>query len=136
MSEDKRFKMIADYEDELGILESRSGDVLVLKHRDLNSEQFVSQLCQFLNDQNDTIEKLINDELYWEDKAIKRINELKEKIKELKNENMEYYKLINCSKCKYHNYDWGEDGDEFEVCDKGNNERLMYNQFCSDYKEM
>ena len=63
------------------------------------------------------------------------INELTEKNKSLKDENMEYYKLINCSNCKYHNYDWYDDGDEFEVCDKGNTERLIYNQFCMDYEK-
>ncbi len=63
------------------------------------------------------------------------IKELTEKNKSLKDENMEYYKLINCSNCKYHNYDWYDDGDEFEVCDKGNTERLIYNQFCMDYEK-
>lgn len=63
------------------------------------------------------------------------IKELTEKNKILKDENMEYYKLINCSNCKYHNYDWYDDGDEFEVCDKGNTERLIYNQFCMDYEK-
>ena len=76
MTENKRFTLIMDYDDEIGVKENRTGDVLVLKHRDLNSEQFVAQLVVFLNEQNDAIEKLIKDEKYWEKKAIERINEL------------------------------------------------------------
>ena len=61
------------------------------------------------------------------------LNELHEENKQLKKENMEYYHLVNCRNCKYHNYDWGTDGDEFEVCDKGHTERLMYNKFCKEW---
>lgn len=64
-------------------------------------------------------------------------NVLLEKEKEqLKKENMEYYQLVNCRNCKYHNYDWFDDGDEFEVCEKEHNERLMYNQFCKEWEEL
>ena len=86
MSEE-RFEVITNVPDELGIRENRSGDVIVLKHRDLNSEQFVGQIVMFLNDQNDAIVKLINDEKYWEQKAIDRIKELEKENKELKEEN-------------------------------------------------
>lgn len=86
MSEE-RFEVITNVPDELGIRENRSGDVIVLKHRDLNSEQFVGQIVMFLNDQNDAIGKLINDEKYWEQKAIERITELEKENKELKEEN-------------------------------------------------
>lgn len=86
MSEE-RFEVITNVPDELGIRENRSGDVIVLKHRDLNSEQFVGQIVMFLNDQNDAIVKLINDEKYWEQKAIERITELEKENKELKEEN-------------------------------------------------
>lgn len=90
MSIDKsegRFEIITYVPDELGIRENRTGDVIVLKHRDLNSEQFVGQIVMFLNDQNDAIGKLINDEKYWEQKAIERITELEKENKELKEEN-------------------------------------------------
>ena len=86
MSEN-RFEVITNVPDELGIRENRSGDVIVLKHRDLNSEQFVGQIVMFLNDQNDAIVKLINDEKYWEQKAIERITELEKENRELKEEN-------------------------------------------------
>ena len=64
----------------------------------------------------------------------KRYEELHKENMELKKENMEYYRLINCGNCKYHNYDWYDDGEEFEVCDKGNTERMIYNRFCKDWK--
>ena len=63
------------------------------------------------------------------------LNALYDENKQLKKENMEYYHLVNCGNCKYHNYDWFDDGDEFEVCDKGHTERLMYNKFCKEWRE-
>lgn len=48
------------------------------------------------------------------------LNELSDENEQLKQELTIYRKLVSCSNCKYHNYDWYDDGDEFEVCDKGN----------------
>ena len=74
---------------------------------------------------------------YNKTKRLEKENEkLKEELREVKSENMDYYTIINCGNCKYHNYDWYDDGDEFEVCDKGNNERLMYNKFCREWEEL
>lgn len=69
-------------------------------------------------------------------KFVDKLNELHEEIKRLKKENSEYHKIVNCGNCHFHNYDWYDDGDEFEVCDKGNTERLMYHQFCKDWVEL
>ena len=66
---------------------------------------------------------------------VKRLNILSEQNKRLKKENMEYHHIFNCSNCRYHDYDWFDDGDEFEVCSKGNTERMMYHGFCKDWKE-
>ena len=66
----------------------------------------------------------------------KLLNELHKENERLKKENNEYHKIVNCSNCHFHNYDWYDDGDEFEVCDKGNTERLMYHQFCKDWVEL
>lgn len=68
--------------------------------------------------------------------ACEKLNELHEEIERLKKENSEYHKIVNCGNCHFHNYDWYDDGDEFEVCDKGNDERLMYHQFCKDWVEL
>lgn len=79
-----RFTLILDYDDEIGVKENRSGDVLVLKHRDLNSEQFVAQLVVFLNDQNQAIVDLYDSSKYWSEKATERIKELEEENEQLK----------------------------------------------------
>ena len=107
---EKRFTIILDYDDEIGVKENRSGDVIVLNHRDLNSEQFVAQLIMFLNEQNDAIEKLIKDEKYWEQKAIKRITELEKENKELQQSNKDAWNLIQFiyNEIKEDGYmDWG-----------------------------
>ena len=38
----------------------------------------------------------------------------------------------SCSNCTHHTYDWFDDGDEFEVCQKNND----LNGPCKDYEEM
>lgn len=68
-------------------------------------------------------------------KVVDLLNEQDNRIKELEKENMEYYKLINCRKCKYHNYDSYANGDDFEICEKGNNERLIYYYFCNEFEK-
>ena len=82
-----RFTIIADYDGEIGVKENRSGDVLVLKHSDLNAQQFVAQLVVFLNDQNQAIVDLYDGSKYWSDKATEKIKELKEENEQLKSEN-------------------------------------------------
>ena len=63
----------------------------------------------------------------------KRLNELWDENEELKQELAIYRKVASCSNCKYHNYDWYDDGDEFEVCDKGNN---VTDGICEDWEEL
>lgn len=88
-----RFTIITDYDDEIGVKENRSGDVLVLKHSDLNAQQFVAQLVVFLNDQNQAIVDLYKGSKYWSDKATKKIKELEKENEQLKKENKELHKL-------------------------------------------
>lgn len=66
----------------------------------------------------------------------KKYKKIVDENEQLKKENMEYYHLVNCGNCKYHNYDWFDDGDEFEVCEKGHTERLIYNKFCKEWREL
>lgn len=75
------------------------------------------------------------DKWYAED-----IQELVEENKELKNENEElkatlrtYRKVANCRNCDYHNYDWRSDGDEFEICEKGND---VTEGICEEWREL
>lgn len=82
--EDK-FTIILDYDDEIGVKENQSGDVIVLKHNDLNAQQFVAQLVVFLNDQNQAIVDLYDGCEYWSDKASERITLLEKENEKLKN---------------------------------------------------
>ena len=82
-----RFTIINDYENEIGVKENRSGDVLVLKHKDLNAQQFVAQLVVFLNDQNQAIVDLYDGSKYWSDKATEKIKELEKENEQLKQSN-------------------------------------------------
>lgn len=65
-------------------------------------------------------------------KFLSGLNALHEKNQELKSELKVYRKIASCSNCKYHNYDWYDDGDEFEICEKGND---VDDRICKDWKE-
>jgi hypothetical protein len=91
------------------------------------------ELIFLLNELYEENQKLINSA------SIMKLDEFERLIKEnnkLKNEIMEYYQIVNCGNCRYHNYDWYDDGDEFEVCDKGNAERLIYSKFCNEWEQL
>ena len=62
----------------------------------------------------------------------KELNILFDIIVELNKTLNLYRKKMSCSNCHYHNYDWFDDGEEFEVCDKGNN---LDNHFCKDWRK-
>ena len=40
---------------------------------------------------------------------------------------------VDCGYCDYHDYDWRDEGDEFEVCHKGHE---LYPKECKDFKEL
>ena len=89
-----RFTIISDYDDEIGVKENQGGDVIVLKHNDLNAQQFVAQLVVFLNDQNQAIVDLYDGCEYWSDKASERITLLEKENEQLKGE-VKRLKCIN-----------------------------------------
>ena len=64
------------------------------------------------------------------------LNNLNDENKELKSELKKYHDAFDCGSCQHRNYDWYDDGDEFEVCDKGNNEEQMDNHSCKDWEEL
>lgn len=68
-------------------------------------------------------------------RVCKRLNEQHDYIAELKTTLNQYRQKMSCNNCHYHNYDWFDDGDEFEVCDKGNNDKLT-DGFCPDWREL
>ena len=89
-----RFTIITDYDGEIGVKENRSGDVLVLKHSDLNAQQFVAQLVVFLNDQNQAIVDLYDGSKYWSDKATEKIKELEKENEQLKSDLKSYQNMV------------------------------------------
>ena len=94
-----RFTIINGYENEIGVKENRSGDVLVLKHSDLNAQQFVAQLVVFLNDQNQAIVDLYDGSKYWSDKATEKIKELEKENEQLKSD-LNYWRILAQSLAK------------------------------------
>ena len=61
------------------------------------------------------------------------IIEILKENEKLKKELRIYRKLASCENCGHHNYDWFDDGDEFEVCEKGND---MTDRICEDWWEL
>ena len=86
---------------------------------------------------DDNYKKVENyDKLYNKHrKASKIIAELKNTKEELEKENNDYYKVFNCRNCGYLSYDWGADGDEYEVCDKGHTDKLINNFYCEELEK-
>lgn len=64
---------------------------------------------------------------------VEKMGRLINENEQLKQELAIYRKVASCSNCKYHNYDWYDDGDEFEVCDKRND---MSDRICKDWEEL
>lgn len=65
-----------------------------------------------------------------------KLNNLSDENEQLKKELKKYTDAFDCSQCRFQNYDWFDDGDEFEVCEKGNNEAQMENHSCSEWEEI
>ena len=110
-----RFTIILDYDDEIGVKENQSGDVVVLKHNDLNAQQFVAQLVVFLNDQNQAIVDLYDGCEYWSDKASERITLLEKENEQLKQENQRMTDKLNQLALEFLNYDMVTMGKATEI---------------------
>jgi len=61
------------------------------------------------------------------------LNKVTDENEQLKKELKVYRKLASCGNCHYHDYDWFDDGDEFEVCDKGND---VTEGICEDWRKL
>ena len=72
----------------------------------------------------------------YSEKALEDLlNELSDENRQLKKELNIYRMIATCSNCKYQDYDWFEDGDEFEICEKGNNNQQMEYHICKEWEE-
>ncbi len=67
---------------------------------------------------------------------VDRLNQLTAENEQLKQELKIYRKIANCSNCEYQNYDWYDDGDEFEICERGNNEQQIEYHICEEWREL
>lgn len=65
--------------------------------------------------------------------VIVKLNKLNEENEQLTKELKVYRKLARCSNCEHHGYDWFSDGEEFEVCEKGND---VTERICEDWEEL
>ncbi|MBR3208742.1 MAG: hypothetical protein IKF82_00580 [Bacilli bacterium] len=75
--------------------------------------------------------------------CVKLLNELHNENKKLKQSRAEmlrelriYRMIASCNNCKYQNYDWFDDGDEFEICEKGNNDQQIEYHICKEWREI
>ena len=85
----------------------------------------LAELLNELYEDNQMLDRLVEKRDGWNNLAHERIFELEIENKRLKAQLKDYHNAFDCSQCRYQNYDWFDDGDEFEVCDKGNNEAQM-----------
>lgn len=112
MTENKRFKVTDNtnnpYLCDWNVTDYADGGIV---HHPMTSENMANVICDLLN-------------------------EFHEENKQLKQELKDYYNAFDCSQCRHQNYDWFDDGDEFEVCDKGNNESQMDNHSCKEWEEL
>ena len=96
----------------------------------------LAELLNELYEDNQMLDRLVEKRDGWNNLAHERIFELKIENKRLKAQLKDYHNAFDCSQCRYQNYDWFDDGDEFEVCDKGNNEAQMEYHSCKDWEEL
>jgi len=97
----------------------------VKKERDKPIERFTYNGCIIYDNINNERMEV------WE--TVKSLNQLNDENEQLKKELRIYRKVASCSNCHYHNYDWFDDGDEFEVCDKGND---VTEGICEKWEEL
>ena len=84
-------------------------------------------------DENYNIVDTVTDEWLNDNQIFDLVNELNDKNKQLKQTLRTYRKVANCRNCDYHDYDCRVEGDDFEVCDRGND---MSDYICEDWREL
>ena len=92
----------------------------------------INKLLEELNDENDVHKQQLKTK-YIVNKQYEELQKVKEENEQLKQVLKIYRKVAYCGNCNYHNYDWYDDGDEFEVCEKGND---MSDYICEEWREL
>jgi len=106
-----------------------------------NNGKLASKLLEKNEQLKSEIEKLsyTNEDLLEEKRIWKQMSDeytkLSDDIEQLKKELNIYTRIATCSNCKYQDYDWFEDGDEFEICKKGNNNQQIEYHICKEWEE-
>lgn len=106
-----------------------------------NNGKLASKLLEKNEQLKSEIEKLsyTNEDLLEEKRIWKQMSDeytkLSDDIEQLKKELNIYTRIATCSNCKYQDYDWFEDGDEFEICKKGNNNQQIEYHICKEWRE-
>ena len=85
---------------------------------------------------DDTVLDTVNGKNLSIGECAELLNKQQDEIERLKLELKKYHKRFDCHQCHYHNYDGLNIDDEYEVCDKGNNEALDDNHSCSEWEEL
>ncbi len=133
MSNDKRFVAIDN--DEIYYITDTKG----LKTLDDYIKEFNKPEYEFDEEEANRVAQ----EEYWQmiyensmgaKENVNLLNNFYKENEQLKKELKKYTDAFDCSQCRFQNYDWFDDGDEFEVCEKGNNEAQMENHSCSEWE--
>ena len=96
-----------------------------------NAEEIVELLNEF-HEENEQLKQQLKTK-HIVNKQYEELQRLKKENNELKEELRIYRQVANCHNCIYHDYDWFDDGDEFEVCRKGND---VSEGICKDWEEL
>ena len=86
-----------------------------------------------VDDSGTLIDMVTRDTFDYVSDVVGLLNGYDKENEQLKKELKIYRKVASCSNCHYHNYDWFDDGDEFEVCDKGND---VTDGICEEWEEL
>lgn len=128
-------KQKTSVDDIIGIIKTEEKTDSVELKKEYYREQSKDKHYTYLNYSRDGYigSFFVNDKPMTNKEVWELLNALHEENEQLKKELKVYRKIATCSNCNYHNYDWFDDGDEFEVCDKGND---TSNMICEDWEEL
>lgn len=138
---EKRFKLHIDwfnYDKTEGSATLRDNGQPLLECECVEDMRRVKELLNELNDENEQLKTQVQNTSAQRDEFHRgarenanRVGELEKENEHLKQKLKIYRKVANCSNCDFQDYDCGEDGDVFEICDKGKD---MENGICEDWR--